>query len=286
MNIRDEILASKRSEVESAQELVSADEMCARARVEAADEPVRGLRSALAAAPAPAVIAELKRRSPSKGEIRPGLDPATCAREYAAGGAAALSILTDERYFGGHLAYLREARRAVDLPILRKDFVVDAYQIDESRVAGADAILLIVSALGAEELGRYRDRAASLGLDCLVEVHDEAELDIALDVGADLIGINNRDLTTFEVDLNYSHIKSSLGNVDDEKGFRWRVIGAADYVNGDTIPKFFGKFDFGFPLWWKHSSLWFRNSAGVAFGEVDDELRLMSLEYPRQVLSE
>lgn len=147
------------------------------------------------------MIAELKRRSPSKGEIRRNFDAVACAREYAAGGAAALSVLTDETFFGGHLDYLMQVRRAVPLPLLRKDFTVDAYQIDEARVAGADAILLIVSILSAEQLSDFSGRARDLGLDVLVEVHDEAELQAALAVGADLVGVNNRDLRTFEVDL-------------------------------------------------------------------------------------
>jgi indole-3-glycerol phosphate synthase len=147
------------------------------------------------------VIAELKRRSPSRGEIRPDFDPVACAKQYAAGGAAALSILTDEHYFGGQLGYLKCVRDEVALPLLRKDFTIDVYQIDEARAAGADAILLIVSALADDQLVAFRTHAHSLGLDCLVEVHDEPELGRALSAGADLIGVNNRNLATFEVDL-------------------------------------------------------------------------------------
>jgi indole-3-glycerol phosphate synthase len=123
------------------------------------------------------------------------------ARAYEAGGAAALSVLTDERYFGGSLAVLESVRRATRLPLLRKDFVLDAYQLDEARVAGADAVLLIVAALPPPEVARLREHAVALGLDVLVEVHDEAELDVAKGAGADLIGINNRDLRTFHTDL-------------------------------------------------------------------------------------
>ena len=199
MSILDEIVAAKQQEVAAAKKQVSAAELAARA--EAAAAPTRGFRRALVAHPWPAVIAELKRRSPSKGEIRPGFDPVACARAYAAGGAAALSVLTDERYFGGSLAYLAHVRDAVPLPLLRKDFTVDAYQIDESRLAGADAILLIVAALSTEQLGHFSERARALHLDVLVEVHDEEELERALACGADLVGVNNRDLRSFEVDL-------------------------------------------------------------------------------------
>ncbi|MFP6622384.1 MAG: indole-3-glycerol phosphate synthase TrpC [Myxococcota bacterium] len=199
MSILDEIVEVKRVEVAAAKERSAPAELAARA--DSIDEPTRGFRSALLRHEPPSVIAELKRRSPSKGEIRPDFDPVACAREYAAGGAAAVSILTDETYFGGHLDYLRQVREAVPLPLLRKDFTVDVYQIDEARVAGADAILLIVSALSAEQLAEFSGRARDLDLDVLVEVHDEAELQAALAVGADLVGVNNRDLRTFEVDL-------------------------------------------------------------------------------------
>jgi len=199
VSILAEIVQVKRGEVARAKQRISPDALSARAK--SVDAPTRGFRSALARKESPSVIAELKRRSPSKGEIRRNFDAVACAREYAAGGAAALSVLTDETFFGGHLDYLMQVRRAVPLPLLRKDFTVDAYQIDEARVAGADAILLIVSILSAEQLSDFSGRARDLGLDVLVEVHDEAELQAALAVGADLVGVNNRDLRTFEVDL-------------------------------------------------------------------------------------
>jgi indole-3-glycerol phosphate synthase len=123
------------------------------------------------------------------------------ARAYAEGGAAALSVLTDEHYFGGDLGYLAQIRREVALPLLRKDFVIDPYQIDETRASGADAILLIVAALSSTELAEFRVQAGELGLDAMVEVHDEKELEIALAAGATLLGVNNRDLRTFAVDL-------------------------------------------------------------------------------------
>ena len=199
MSVLDEILAHKREEVAAAKRRVAPAALAARAR--ACAEPVRGFRRALLAEPRPRVIAELKRRSPSRGEIRADFDPVAIARAYEAGGAAALSVLTDERFFGGSLAVLESVRRATRLPLLRKDFVLDAYQIDEARVAGADAVLLIAAALAPGELARLREHGASLGLDVLVEVHDEAELDAAKGAGADLIGINNRDLRTFHTDL-------------------------------------------------------------------------------------
>jgi len=200
VTVLDEILAEKRRELEAAQARVAPAALAARARATSA--PTRGFRRALLARGAgPRVIAELKRRSPSKGEIRPDFDPVAIARAYEAGGAAALSVLTDERFFGGSLAILEQVRAATRLPLLRKDFVLDAYQIDEARVAGADAVLLIVAALAPAEVARLREHAVGLGLDVLVEIHDEAELDVAKGAGADLIGINNRDLRTFETDL-------------------------------------------------------------------------------------
>lgn len=203
MSMLDEILAHKRSELELSRRALAPDELARRA--ESTAEDTRGFRRALCTSPAPRIVAEVKRRSPSRGEIRPGFDPVDCARAYAEAGASAISVLTDERFFGGHLDHLEKVRRAVELPLLRKDFVVDAYQLDEARVRGADAVLLIVSAFpgpeGAERLAAFRRRAAQLGLDALVEIHDEAELDVALAAGADLVGINNRDLRSFETDL-------------------------------------------------------------------------------------
>ena len=152
--------------------------------------------------PGVSLIAEHKRRSPSAGEIRTGAVVAEVVAGYERGGAAALSILTEHAHFGGSLDDLREARTASALPILRKDFVVDPYQIYESAAAGADAILLIVAALGRDQLARLHGEAQDVDLDVLVEVHDERELNCALEVvDADVIGINNRDLTDFSVDV-------------------------------------------------------------------------------------
>lgn len=148
-----------------------------------------------------AVIAELKKASPSKGLIREEFRPAELARELEAAGAAALSVLTDEEFFLGSLGNLREASGAVKLPCLRKDFIVDEFQLVEARANAADAVLLIVAALSAEELGTLATGARQRGLDVLCEVHDGEELQRALDAGCDLIGVNTRDLRTFKVDL-------------------------------------------------------------------------------------
>lgn len=147
-----------------------------------------------------AVIAEVKRRSPSKGDLAPDLDPAGVAAAYAAGGATCLSVLTDGDYFGGSPEDLRAARAAAGIPVLRKDFTVSAQDVCDARLMGADAVLLIVAALDDDELAAYLALAGRLHLDALVEVHDEAELARALGAGARLVGVNQRDLRTFEVD--------------------------------------------------------------------------------------
>jgi indole-3-glycerol phosphate synthase len=147
-----------------------------------------------------AVIAEVKRRSPSKGDLAVDLDPADTARDYAAGGACCLSVLTDEVFFGGSVADLQQARAAVPVPVLRKDFSVDPRDVADARCMGADAVLLIVAALDDSELADLHALAVELGLDVLVEVHDEAELERGLATGATVVGVNQRDLLTFEVD--------------------------------------------------------------------------------------
>jgi len=149
-----------------------------------------------------AVIAEVKRRSPSKGELHADLDPTALAHQYDAGGAACLSVLTDAEFFGGSPEDLRRARDAVDLPVLRKDFTLSVQDVADARQMGADAVLLIVAALSDVELRDFRQLATELQLDALVEVHDESELDRALAAGATLLGVNQRDLVTFEVDTD------------------------------------------------------------------------------------
>jgi indole-3-glycerol phosphate synthase len=152
--------------------------------------------------PGLSLVAEFKRRSPTAGEIRPGAGVADIVTAYERGGAAALSVLTEEAYFGGSLDDLRTAREASDLPILRKDFTVDAYQLYEAAVSGADAVLLIVAALGDDDLASLYDHARALDLDCVVEVHDIRDLERALALDADVIGINNRDLRDLSVDVS------------------------------------------------------------------------------------
>lgn len=168
---------------------------------QAAAHTPRGFTAALrtAAANGPAIIAEIKKASPSKGLIRSDFYPATLARTFQAAGAAALSILTDEEFFHGSLSFLHEASRVVSIPCLRKDFILDQFQILEARAAGADAILLIVSAHTDDTLSDLRDEAFTIGLDVLCEAHDHEEMKRAIDLGFDLIGINSRDLRTFSV---------------------------------------------------------------------------------------
>jgi len=196
--ILEQILAHKREEVAARRR---AEPVAALADRPLYHEPRRGFRAALARTRPPAVIAELKRASPSRGVIRADYDPAAHARSYAGGGATALSVLTDERFFGGALPHLAAARAASGLACLRKDFLVDPYQLDEARAWGADAVLLIVAACAPAEGRALLAAAAERGLDVLVEVHDERELAWAADAGATLVGINNRDLATFAVSL-------------------------------------------------------------------------------------
>ena len=191
------IVAATRTRVREARARVPERVLEARA----AEGPApRGFRAALAR-PGLRVIAECKRRSPSRGVLCAAYDPSAIARQYAGAGAAAISVLTEPAFFDGALAHLAAVRAAVDLPLLRKDFVVDGYQLLEARAAGADAVLLIVAALDDRDLRRLRDEARALGLDALVEVHDEDELTRALDAGADLVGVNNRNLRTLAVDV-------------------------------------------------------------------------------------
>ena len=199
MNRLDPIVAATREELARRREEVPPAAVEAAAARRAQDDPVRDFAGALAR-PGLSVIAEHKRRSPSAGPIREDLALEDVVGAYERGGAAALSILTDGPSFGGSLDDLRAARAAAGLPLLRKDFIVDPYQVHESFAAGADAILLIVAALSSTQLTALHAEALGLGLSALVEVHDSRELDVALELRAPVIGINNRDLKTLKVD--------------------------------------------------------------------------------------
>lgn len=194
MNILQTILESTRAEVQERKRAGTLDgDRCAAA-------PAGRLRDALAR-PGIGVIAEIKRRSPSAGQLRAEVDVAETAAAYQRGGASALSVLTEGPHFGGALEDLRIARAACELPILRKDFIIDEYQLREAALAGAAAVLLIVAALTPAQLADLHTRAAAIGLDSLVEVHDARELDVALAAGAQIVGVNNRDLRDFTVDV-------------------------------------------------------------------------------------
>ena len=193
MSVLHEILRHKRKEVAERRAVIPHPGVRA--------EAIRDFAAALRGSGA-AIIAEFKRSSPSRGMISDRLSPAAAATAYERGGAAALSALTDERYFGGSLQDLRDARAACSLPVLRKDFIIDEWQLRESAAAGADAVLLICAALGDDELQAMIGAARELGLAALVEAHDAVEVGRAIAAGATVIGVNNRDLTTFKVDLD------------------------------------------------------------------------------------
>ena len=204
MDILSEIIASKRSGLETSKRALPLEELRATALSARANAKAHALRNALTGN-AINIIAEFKRRSPSKGVIRENADAATLARIYESAGAAAISVLTEENYFAGSLADLLAVRAQVSIPILRKDFVFDEWQVHESAAAGADALLLIVAALDDKTLGRLlRLTEENLGMDALVEVHTREEMERAVAHGAKLIGVNNRDLRTFDVSTETS----------------------------------------------------------------------------------
>ncbi len=209
MNKLEEICANKREEVAARKRVHSLSELGAMAAEQSAP---RGFEASLRRASADGfgLIAEIKRASPSKGLIREDFRPADHARDYQAGGAACLSVLTDAPYFQGHEDFLIEARASCDLPVLRKDFMVDPWQVAEARSIGADAILIIVAALEDSEMAEIEAAALERGMDVLVEVHDEAELERATRLTSRLIGVNNRNLKTFKTDLATTERLSAL----------------------------------------------------------------------------
>jgi indole-3-glycerol phosphate synthase len=236
MNVLDRIVDSTRQDLEQRRRERPLAELERELEARGEDRPF----AETLARPGISLIAEHKRRSPSAGLLREGSTVTEVVEAYERGGAAALSILTERYHFGGSLDDLREARRASDLPILRKDFIVDGYQLYESAVAGADAVLLIVAALDAPELARLHREARALDLDVLVEVHDEEELKVALQVDAEVIGINNRDLTDFTVDVERTYeVLSDIPAgkiVVSESGFSAREqIDALDRVGVDAV---------------------------------------------------
>jgi len=232
-DVLKKILARKQEEIAQRSAKTSEQQLLDKAKTQS---PVRGFVAAIErklAQQQAAVIAEVKKASPSKGIIRANFEPTEIAKSYEKGGAACLSVLTDADFFQGHETYLKQARAATSLPVIRKDFIIDDYQIAEARAIGADCILLIVSALSRSQLHDLNKTALELGMDVLVEVHDRAELDLALELPNKLIGINNRNLHTFETSLETTfsllpHIDSSrivvsesgIHNIDDVKIMR------------------------------------------------------------------
>jgi len=197
--ILDDIVTHKREELERRKEVMP---LATLQESECVTEVPRAFRRALTQSPDLALIAEIKKASPSAGVIRKDVDPVEIGKLYEGFGAAAVSVLTDEHFFHGSLTSMKQVKEAVSMPVLRKDFIIDPYQIYESRAFGADAVLLIVAVLSDDELRDFLPLCKELGLEALVEVHTELERDKALEAGADVIGINNRDLTTFAVDLS------------------------------------------------------------------------------------
>lgn len=197
--ILDEIVEKRKIQLE--REMASADFETVKKAAEKLDRQCKSFKSALAKPDRLSVISEVKKASPSKGLIQPDFDPVKIAKEYETCGADAVSCLTEEHYFQGSSEYFKAIRQAIGLPMIRKDFIIDEYQIYEARLMGADAILLIAAVLDDEKLKRFGDTARSLGLDILAETHDESELERVLALDFDIIGINNRNLKTFEVTL-------------------------------------------------------------------------------------
>jgi indole-3-glycerol phosphate synthase len=241
--VLDQIIASKRQEIARAKAAIP--EAALRQRLAAAPAP-RDFFAALGQGPPIRLIAEVKKASPSKGVIRADFHPVTIARTYEAHGATCISVLTDEPYFQGNLEYLRQVRAAVGLPVLRKDFIVDPYQVVEARAAGADAVLLIAECLDDAQLRQLHDAILELGMTPLVELYEPANLPRVLAVGARLVGINNRDLRTFKTDLDHTlRLRQQIPHdrlVVGESGIRTRddvkrleAAGVAAMLVGETL---------------------------------------------------
>ena len=245
--ILDEIFEAKRRRVETARRSVDIDDLATAAISLRRDADRHRLRRALGDRDRINVIAEFKKASPSKGVINGAADPAETARQYEAQGACAVSVLTEEDYFCGSLDDLRRVRSAISIPVLRKDFIFDEFQIYEAAEAGADAILLIVASLDPSHLGRLRELTEDeLGMDALVEVHTADEMQTAVDIGARLIGVNNRDLKTFEVSLDVSRNLAATAPADailiSESGLssrddlvELRSLGYCGFLIGETL---------------------------------------------------
>ncbi len=243
--ILDEIIEHKRSEVAAARARIPFAEILAKLGQAA---PVRGFLKALQAANRPGLIAEVKKASPSAGIIRPDFSPVEIACTYQASGATCLSVLTDEKYFQGHLDFLRAIRQAVEIPVMRKEFIIDRYQIAEARVAGADCVLLIAECLPDDELQDLYNYAHELGMDVLIELYDRENVDRVLATGTKLMGINNRDLRSFHTSLDHTfHLKklipsdvllvSESGIRSHEDILRLKEAGVGAVLVGETLMK-------------------------------------------------
>jgi indole-3-glycerol phosphate synthase len=243
--ILDEIIENKTSEVEISKTSLPLEQIQEQIKDAL---PSRNFFDAINPKGELKIISEVKHASPSKGVFREDFDPVQIAKSYSRGGASAISVLTDEKYFRGSLAFLKNIRAEVDTPLLRKDFIVDPYQVYEARLFGADAILLIVAALDQTSLSELLELTHSLQMNAIVEVHDENELDRALEADARIIGINNRDLRTFNVDLNVSITlskkvpedkiviaESGIGSIEDID--RLRGKGVHVFLIGETFMK-------------------------------------------------
>lgn len=209
--ILDEIISHKRIEIESSKRKEPLDEL--KSMLEDVAEP-RDFLTAVKPGDRRKIIAEIKKASPSKGVIREDFDPLEIAKDYQSAGACAISVLTDNRFFQGKLSYLKDIKRIVDIPLLRKDFIIDPYQVYESRIHGADAILLIASCLSVSQMEDLLGLTHDLGMNAIVEIHTREELEKSLSVDSKIIGINNRDLKTFQVDLNVTFRLSPMVSGD------------------------------------------------------------------------